>query len=126
MSTASPDVLIEILREAFTLFDIDGSGSMDAIEFEQALSSLGIEVPQNLIQFVIADADKDNNGTLDWHEFKDLATTMVEVSKAQKTSRKKKEVEQARKAAAGKSKVRVRARNHMPPKAFARSPFASH
>jgi hypothetical protein len=27
----------------------------------QALSSLGIEVPQNLIQFVIADADKDGN-----------------------------------------------------------------
>lgn len=35
VSTASQDVLVEILREAYSLFDIDNSGTMDSIEFEQ-------------------------------------------------------------------------------------------
>ena len=43
---------------------------MDAVEFEQALTSLGIEAPQHLIQLVIADADRDSSGSLDWPEFR--------------------------------------------------------
>jgi Ca2+-binding EF-hand superfamily protein len=38
VSTASPDVLVDILREAYSLFDIDNSGTMDSIEFEQVLA----------------------------------------------------------------------------------------
>lgn len=34
------------------------------VHYAQALSSLGIEVPQNLVQFVIADADKDGSDPL--------------------------------------------------------------
>jgi hypothetical protein len=47
------------------------------------------------------------NGTLDWNEFKELATTMVEVSRVSKDKKQKKEKEQNRKAAARNEKVLI-------------------
>ena len=42
ISAASPEILGEILKETFTVCDLDGKGAVDSREFEQALNSMGV------------------------------------------------------------------------------------
>ena len=58
-------------REAFKRYDSDGSGVIDADEMIEILKDLGIERAKNpeLIQKVLAAADIDGDGTVDFPEF---------------------------------------------------------
>ena len=56
------------IKEAFDLFDTDGSGSIDAKELKVAMRALGFEPKKEEIKKMISDIDKDGNGTIDFNE----------------------------------------------------------
>merc|ERR1719164_153147 len=68
------DEEIEEIKEAFNLFDTDGSGTIDPKELKAAMQSLGFEAKNQTIYQMIADIDKDNSGTIDFEEFLDMMT----------------------------------------------------
>mmetsp|Transcript_25647 Transcript_25647/g.59272 ORF Transcript_25647/g.59272 Transcript_25647/m.59272 type:complete len:176 (-) Transcript_25647:91-618(-) len=66
---------IEEIREAFNLFDTDGSGMIDPRELKAAMQSLGFETKNPTIFNMIADLDQDGSGTnIDFEEFLDAIT----------------------------------------------------
>lgn len=62
------------IREAFDLFDTDGSGSIDAKELKVAMRALGFEPKKEEIRKMIADIDKDGSGNIDFDEFLSMMT----------------------------------------------------
>lgn len=84
-------------REAFDLFDTDGSGTIDAKELKVAMRcaflsisyptapmhtssttrALGFEPKKEEIKKLIADADKDGNGTIDFDDFLSMMTSKM-------------------------------------------------
>merc|ERR1711935_1044868 len=56
------------IREAFDLFDTDGSGAIDAKELKVAMRALGFEPKKDEIRKMISDIDKDGDGTIDFDE----------------------------------------------------------
>ena len=52
------------IREAFDLFDTDGSGTIDAKELKVAMRALGFEPKKEEIKKMISDIDKDGSGTI--------------------------------------------------------------
>eukprot|EP00612_Vaucheria_litorea_P007237 CAMPEP_0171479146 /NCGR_PEP_ID=MMETSP0946-20130122/5220_1 /TAXON_ID=109269 /ORGANISM="Vaucheria litorea, Strain CCMP2940" /LENGTH=153 /DNA_ID=CAMNT_0012009959 /DNA_START=100 /DNA_END=559 /DNA_ORIENTATION=- len=77
------------IREAFDLFDRDGSGTIDAKELKVAMRALGFEPKKEEIQKMIADVSQSNNGLVNFEDFLSMMTTkmsqkdsMEEVKKA--------------------------------------------
>lgn len=68
---------IEEIREAFNLFDTDGSGAIDPKELKQAMQSLGFEAKNATIYQMISDIDKDGNGSIEFDEFLDMMTAKM-------------------------------------------------
>ena len=67
------------IKEAFDLFDTDGSGSRDAKELKVAMRALGFEPKKEEVRRMIAEVDKDGSGTIEFPEFLDMmATKMAE------------------------------------------------
>merc|ERR1712224_488298 len=62
------------IKEAFDLFDTDGSGNIDQKELKVAMRALGFEPKREEIKKMIADVDKDNSGVIDFPEFLDMMT----------------------------------------------------
>ena len=62
------------IREAFDLFDTDGSGTIDAKELKVAMRALGFEPKREEIKKMIADVDTNNSGVIDYNEFIDMMT----------------------------------------------------
>ena len=56
------------IKEAFDLFDTDGSGSIDAKELKVAMRALGFEPKKEEIQKMIQDVDDDGSGTIEFPE----------------------------------------------------------
>ena len=52
------------IKEAFDLFDTDGSGSIDAKELKVAMRALGFEPKKEEIQKMIQDVDDDGRAAL--------------------------------------------------------------
>jgi len=59
-------------RAAFDVFDKDGSGTISADELRQVMRSLGENLTDREIDEMIREADKDDNGTIDYEEFVQL------------------------------------------------------
>merc|ERR1711871_332161 len=57
------------IKEAFDLFDADGSGSIDSKELKVAMRALGFEPKKEEIQKMISDVDDDGSGTIEDEEF---------------------------------------------------------
>merc|ERR1712227_277426 len=57
------------LREAFDLFDTDGSGAVDASELHTAMKALGFEPKKEEIAKMVKEMDKDGDATVDFEEF---------------------------------------------------------
>lgn len=68
---------IEEIREAFNLFDTDGSGTIDPKELKAAMQSLGFEAKNQTIYQMIADIDRDGNGNIGFEEFLDMMTAKM-------------------------------------------------
>jgi len=71
------------IKEAFDLFDTDGSGSIDAKELKVAMRALGFEPKKEEIRSMIADIDKSGDGNIDIEEF----MTMMTVKMGQRDSK---------------------------------------
>ncbi|XP_065885394.1 uncharacterized protein [Dysidea avara] len=65
------------IREAFDLFDADGSGKIDAKELKVAMRALGFEPKKEEIKKMIADIDKDGTGTIDFNQFLQMMTVKM-------------------------------------------------
>ncbi|KAI8474007.1 MAG: caltractin-like protein [Monoraphidium minutum] len=65
------------IREAFDLFDTDGSGTIDAKELKVAMRALGFEPKKEEIKKMIQDIDKDGSGTIDFEEFLQMMTAKM-------------------------------------------------
>merc|ERR1711918_147868 len=57
------------LKEAFDLFDTDGSGAVDASELHVAMKALGFEPKKEEITKMVKEMDKDGDATVDFEEF---------------------------------------------------------
>merc|ERR1712023_256010 len=71
------------IREAFDLFDTDGSGAIDAKELKVAMRALGFVPKKDEIRKMSSDIDKDGDGTIDFDEFMMMMTAKM----AEKDSR---------------------------------------
>ena len=60
---------IEEIKEAFDLFDSDGSGTVEPREMKSAMQSLGFEAKGSTMFHVITELDKDGSGAIDFDEF---------------------------------------------------------
>merc|ERR1711865_334303 len=56
-------------KEAFDLFDGDGSGAIDAKELKVAMMALGFEPSDEDIDKMVKDIDADGNATVEYEEF---------------------------------------------------------
>lgn len=68
---------IEEIREAFKLFDADGSGTIDPRELKEAMQSLGLEAKSGQVFSMIAAFDADTDKRLDFEEFLELMTSKI-------------------------------------------------
>jgi hypothetical protein len=57
-----PDWQMQELREAFDLFDTDGSGTIETKELQVALRALGFDSKKEKVRKMIADIDLDGSG----------------------------------------------------------------
>eukprot|EP00756_Hemistasia_phaeocysticola_P066763 Hpha_TRINITY_DN9481_c0_g1::TRINITY_DN9481_c0_g1_i1::g.139105::m.139105/K16465/CETN1; centrin-1 len=64
----------EQLREAFQLFDANGSGTIDRTELFYALKGLGYQIDDAEADEMITAADDDHSGEIDFEEFKRLVS----------------------------------------------------
>ena len=65
------------IKEAFDLFDTDGSGTIDAKDLKVAMRALGFEPKKEEIKKMIADADKGQGGVIDFTDFLDMMTVKM-------------------------------------------------
>merc|ERR1712006_39040 len=65
---------VEEIKEAFDLFDTDGSGSIDVNELKVAMKALGMDAKSEEIRKLINDIDSDGDGTIDFDEFLAMMT----------------------------------------------------
>ena len=65
------------IKEAFDLFDTDGSGAIDAKELKVAMRALGFEPKKEDLKKMMQDADRDGNGMIDFEEFTELMQTRL-------------------------------------------------
>ncbi len=64
----------EEIKEAFDLFDTNGTGKIDAKELKVAMRALGFEPKKGEIRNIIIDVDKEGTGTVEYQDFLDLMT----------------------------------------------------
>ena len=65
------------IKEAFDLFDTDGSGEIDSKELKVAMRALGFEPKKEEIQKMISDVDDDGSGTIGYPEFLKMMTHKI-------------------------------------------------
>lgn len=65
------------IKEAFDLFDTDGSGKIDAKELKIAMKALGFEPKKEEIKKMITDTDKHGTGTIEYTDFLELMTVKM-------------------------------------------------
>lgn len=62
------------IREAFELFDTDGSGCIDSKELKVAMRALGFEPKRDEIRKLIASVDAEGTGTIEYNDFLSMMT----------------------------------------------------
>ncbi|XP_047208694.1 caltractin [Girardinichthys multiradiatus] len=62
------------IKEAFDLFDTDGTGTIDVKELKVAMRALGFEPKKEEIRKMVADFVKDGSGTIDFDDFLSMMT----------------------------------------------------
>ncbi|XP_020233086.1 probable calcium-binding protein CML25 [Cajanus cajan] len=75
-----PDEVLENLRDAFSIFDIDGNGSITVEELHMVMASLGDQCSVDDCRKMIAGVDADGDGTIDFDEFKIMMTASASAS----------------------------------------------
>ncbi|KFB49141.1 AGAP009260-PA-like protein [Anopheles sinensis] len=65
------------IKEAFDLFDSEGTGMIDTKELKVAIRALGFEPKKEEIKKMIAEIDKDGSGKLSFDDFVQLMTVKM-------------------------------------------------
>merc|ERR1711865_980046 len=65
------------IKEAFDLFDTDGSGNIDIKELTVAMKALGCEPKPGEIEKMISDVDDDGGGEIGFDEFLKMMTHKI-------------------------------------------------
>lgn len=65
------------LKEAFSVFDKDGDGSITMQGLGEVFSAIGQRVSHKKLQAIMAEADLDSNGIIDFPEFLTLVATKL-------------------------------------------------
>lgn len=69
---------IDEIKEAFDLFDADGSGAISVSELTGAMSSLGFDVKHAVVYNMVTDLDADGSGEIEFGEFLDVMTAKLD------------------------------------------------
>uniref|UniRef100_A0A8C6GX75 EF-hand domain-containing protein n=2 Tax=Mus TaxID=862507 RepID=A0A8C6GX75_MUSSI len=67
------------IKEAFDLFDIDGSGTIDLKELKIAMRALGFEPKKEEVKQLIAEIDKEGTGTICFEDFFAIMSVKMEM-----------------------------------------------
>ena len=67
----------EEFKEAFSLFDKDGDGTVSTEELGQVMRTLGQNPTESELNDMIKEVDIDGNGEIDFEEFVDLMIKKV-------------------------------------------------
>jgi len=59
----------QTLTDAFKVFDKDKSSKISAAELKHVITNLGQNVDEDEMEAMMAEADKDGNGSIDYNEF---------------------------------------------------------
>jgi centrin-1 len=81
------DEVLEI-KEAFDLFDTDGSGTISTEELRKALQNLGIDARNQTLLNMMSDLDKDRSGAIDFDEFISMMTAQMSDTDSREDLRK--------------------------------------
>lgn len=65
------------IKEAFDLFDTEGSNYIDAKELKVAMRALGFEPKKEEIKKMIAEVDREGRGVIEFQDFIDLMTVKM-------------------------------------------------
>ena len=68
---------VEEIEEAFKLFDVDSSGSIDYRELKAAMKALGVVVDKSELRKMITDVDADGSGSVEFPEFLTMMTAKM-------------------------------------------------
>ncbi|XP_065856460.1 probable calcium-binding protein CML25 [Euphorbia lathyris] len=71
------DMVLENLKDAFSVYDIDGNGSISAEELQKVMGSIGEHCSIADCKKMINGVDSDGDGMIDFEEFKVMMTTGV-------------------------------------------------
>ena len=64
-------------KDAFEMYDEDGSGNLDEDEFSLALEYMEMPVDDAKLEYLFHQADADGSGTVEYHEFKKVWLDLV-------------------------------------------------
>ncbi|CAO2621574.1 CETN2 [Lemmus lemmus] len=67
------------IREAFDLFDADGTGTIDVKELKVAMRALGFEPKKEEIKKMISEIDKEGTGKMNFSDFLTVMTQKMEM-----------------------------------------------
>ncbi|KAI8820521.1 centrin-1 [Fimicolochytrium jonesii] len=65
------------IREAFDLFDTDGSGTIDTKELKVAMRALGFEPKKEELKRMIGEVDRTGSGVIDFNDFLGLMSVKM-------------------------------------------------
>merc|ERR1712137_765222 len=65
------------IKDAFELFDQDQGGNIDRKELKVAIRALGFEPSKEELKKMMADADEDGSGEIDFSEFLQMMTERI-------------------------------------------------
>merc|ERR1712100_563936 len=68
---------VEEIKEAFDLFDNDGSGAISVNELTSAMKSLGFDVKHAVVYNMVADLDSDGSGEIEFGEFLEVMCAKI-------------------------------------------------
>eukprot|EP00211_Chloroparvula_japonica_P014448 CAMPEP_0119132474 /NCGR_PEP_ID=MMETSP1310-20130426/11855_1 /TAXON_ID=464262 /ORGANISM="Genus nov. species nov., Strain RCC2339" /LENGTH=249 /DNA_ID=CAMNT_0007123111 /DNA_START=62 /DNA_END=811 /DNA_ORIENTATION=+ len=74
---ASLSAFLEMMKKTFKTLDGDGNGCIDDKELGSGLIDLGLPIKGRDIRLLMAIVDADNNGTVEFEEFVDLAFYLI-------------------------------------------------
>jgi len=78
---------IEEFREAFSMFDKNGDGTISSAELGTIMRSLGQNPTENELMDMINEVDIDGNGTIDFREFLNMMAKKVNKSDSEEELR---------------------------------------
>ena len=68
------------IKEAFDLFDTDGSGNIDVKELRGAMTAHGLAITNERIMDILDKIDSDSNGQIDFEEFLSIMSSRLDDS----------------------------------------------